>query len=408
MKRNCWTSVALSSCLCLLLMAGSCGNQIGGWPQAKYERTVQQQVALAPGSTVVAETKAGSISVVGADVTDCNVIATITAQAPTEEEARELAEQVQIELEPVGTKLTVRAEQPHLKTNRSISVSFNIIVPTQTNAECTSSYGSIEATNLIGNVKAKTSSGSIKAQNIQGPVKLDTSYGSITCKNISGESIAASSSSGSITAEDMQGPTQLSTSYGSITCSGFSGGDIKLKTSSGKITLSKASFDNCDARTSYGSVVCDELKGNSIKLHSDSGSINVTTASASTIGVSTSYGRINCQQITASDLTARSGSGNIDIACSQLAPAELTAEATTSYGSIDFAAPPNFSGQVDLKTSYGSISTDLPITATGEITKKQIQGTIGPRLRGDKLAPAQAGGKGKLHLQTSSGSIKLR
>ena len=399
---------ALSSCVCSLLVIGSCGIQIGNWPQAKYERTVQQESSIAPGSNLVAETRAGSISVVGSDMADCNVVATIIAQAPTEEEAQELAEQVQIKLEPVGTKLTIRAEQPHLKTNRSITVSFNITVPKQTNAECTSSYGSIEAKNLDGNVKGKTSSGSINAQNIRGSVQLDTSYGSITCRNISGQNTAASSSSGSITAEGIQGPAQLSTSYGSISCSGFSGGDIKVKSSSGKITLARASFGECDARTSYGSIVCDELKGDSIRLHSDSGSINVTTASASTIGVSTSYGRINCQQVTTSDLSAKSGSGNINIACSQSTPAEIVAEVVTSYGSIDFASPPNFAGQVDLKTSYGSISTDLPITVTGEITKKQIQGRIGPRLRGDKLAPAEAGGKGKLHLQTSSGSIKLR
>jgi len=43
----------------------------------------------------------------------------------------------------------------------------------------------------------------------------------------------------------------------------------------------------------------------------------------------------------------------------------------------------------------GSIKTDLPITITGEVSKKKLSGTIGE-------------GKGKLHLRTSSGSIKIR
>jgi len=147
--------------------------------------------------------------------------------------------------------------------------------------------------------------------------------------------------------------------------------------------------------TSYGSITADELKANLLKLHSGSGSINVTEASAETADISTSYGRINCRQITTTDLTAKSGSGNIDIICSDSTPAEITANVTTSYGSIDFTTPPDFAGQVDLSTSYGSIRTDLPITITGEISKKKLTGTIGQ-------------GNGKLYLKTSSGSIRIR
>lgn len=400
MNKNYSIGLICGFCICSLFIVSSCDIQIGDWSQAKYERTVQQQAPLAAGSTLVAETTAGSISVAGADVTDCNVVATISARAPTEEEAQQIAEQVKLKLESAGQTLTVRAEKPHPKSNRSVSVSFKITVPKQTNAECTSSYGSIELANLDGSATGKTSSGSINVTNIQGSVELNTSYGSVTCRNVTGEGIKLKSSSGSLTAENIKGPVLLETSYGSVTCKDVSDGNIKLKSSSGKITLSKASFGDCDAHTSYGSIVTDEMKGDSIKLHSDSGSINVTTASAGTIGVSTSYGRINCQQITTGDLTARSGSGNIDIACSQSTPPEMTAEVVTSYGSIDFAAPPNFSGQVDLKTSYGSIRTDLPITVTGEVTKKHIQGKIGQSRDRE--------GAGRLHLETSSGSIVLK
>jgi DUF4097 and DUF4098 domain-containing protein YvlB len=141
--------------------------------------------------------------------------------------------------------------------------------------------------------------------------------------------------------------------------------------------------------------VTDELKGDSIKLHSDSGSIKVTEALADTTNISTSYGRISCRQITTNDLTAKSGSGNIDIACSDSTPAEIVADLVTSYGNIDFVAPRNFAGQVDMSTSYGSIRTERPITISGEVSKKKLKGTIGQ-------------GKGKLHLRTSSGSINVK
>jgi DUF4097 and DUF4098 domain-containing protein YvlB len=387
---------AVSCCLCVLMLISGCDFQIGDWGRAKYERTVQQQATLNPGSNLRAETSSGSIVVAGGDVTECSVIATIVGRAPTAEEAQLLAEQVKIELETVGETLTVKAEKPPWKNRRSVSISYDIAVPKQTNIECTSSYGSIEISNIKGKASGKTSSGSIEAKNIEGPAaNLDTSYGSIKCRNITANNITVKSSSGSITAEIIKSSAQLTTSYGSITCTDMSDGDIKLKTSSGNVKITNASFGDCEAHTSYGSIVSDELKGRSIKLNSGSGSISLTASSADTTNLYTSYGRITCRQITTNDVTARSGSGSIDIIYSESTPGQIVADLDTSYGSIDLTAPQNFTGQVDLSTSYGSIRTNRPITVQGEISKKELKGTIGE-------------GSGKLHLHTGSGSINLR
>jgi DUF4097 and DUF4098 domain-containing protein YvlB len=380
---------------CLLLIVTGCDFQIGNWARAKYERTVQKQAPLASGSTVVAQTSSGSITVTGADVADCSVVAEIRVRALTEEEAKETADQVKIILEQVGNTLTVKAEKPHKKLKRSITISYDITVPKQTNIECASSYGAIKLSGINGNAKGKTSSGSISAEDIQGTAQLDTSYGSVTCKNISGDNIKVKSSSGAITAENIRGYADMDTSYGSITCSDISGGDLKLRTSSGKIKLSKTSCGDFNIHTSYGSIRAEELTGKVLKLHSGSGGIDVTQASADSADISTSYGRITCRQLTTADLTAKSGSGNINIACSDSTSPEINANVVTSYGSVDFEAPPDFAGSVDMATSYGSISTDLPITISGEISKKKLAGTIGQ-------------GNGKLNLKTSSGSIKIR
>jgi len=388
------TLKTLSCCLCLLVFISGCDIQIGGWGQAKYERTVQQHVPLSPGSKLYVETSFGSITITGGDVTECSVIAEICGGAPTEEEAQLLAEQVKIELETVGNTLTVKAEKPPRKNRCSISISYDITIPKQTNIECASSYGAIEIANIKGTASGKTSSGSIEAKNIDGSVNLDTSYGSVNCRNITGDNITVKSSSGSITAEIIKGSAQLTTSYGSITCTDMSDGDLKLKTSSGKIRLSSASFGDCDAHTSYGSIVTDGLKSRLIKLHSGSGSINVRDSSADTTSLSTSYGRITCRKITTKEITAKSGSGNLDIACSDSTPDEIVTELVTSYGSIDLTAPQNFAGQVDLSTSYGEIRTDRPITISGQISKKKLKGTMGE-------------GNVKLHMQTGSGSINL-
>jgi len=391
--KNVRTILLVSGCLGGFLLQIGCDIHLGCWSQAQYERMVERQAPLAEGSTLAVETSHGSVTVTGADVTDCIVVAEICGRAPSEEEAQELAEQVEIALEMVGDTLTVEADKPQTGHNRSISISYTITIPRQTNLECGSSYGTIKVGDINGNVRGKTSSGSITAENIDGSVDLHTSYGSVTYRHISGDNIAARSDSGSITTEDIKGSAQLHTSYGPITCRDMSEGDIHLKSSSGTIKLTNASFSVCDAHTSYGSVVCEKLTGDSIKLHSGSGSIKVTAAASDAADFSTSYGRITCRQFTTPDLIAKSGSGDLDIVCSG-SPADMTADLVTSYGSIDFTAPPGFGGRVDLSTSYGSVKTERPITIRGNVSKKKLNGAIGQ-------------GTGQLHLQTGSGSISL-
>jgi len=350
--------VALALSMAAVLAAAGCDFQMGNWSQARYERTITTQRPLAAGSTLDVETSSGSITIGGDDVTDCDIVATVTAQAPTEEEAQELAEQVTIEAESIGRTLKVRADKPRTGNNRSISVSYRIVVPRQTSIECVSSYGNLELTDIEGTISGRTSSGSVSAENIRGSADLSSSYGSVTCVR-------------------------------------FSDGDLILKTSSGKIAIADATFGRCDAVTSYGPVTGQSLRGETIQLHSSSGSIELADAEAGVIDLTTSYGRVDARQITVSDLRASSSSGSLEITCEEDCPSDLTANVKSSYGSVTFTAPPAFAGRVRMATDYGSVHTDRPITVSGEIGKKKIEGTISE-------------GEGNLHLETSSGSVTLR
>ena len=374
---------------------GGCDLPMGAFNQAQSKRTVSQQAACAPGSTLDVATESGSITITGTDSNECRVTAQIVAHAPTEEEAQELAEQTKIKLDSADDTLKIRADKPHLSTNRSIAISYEITAPRRLNVLCESDFGSLSTTGLQGNIKGKTSSGSIKAAQIDGPVDLDTSFGSIDCRNIAGPTVLLHSNSGSITAADVKGEAKAVTSFGSITCNIFSGTTLDLKTDSGRIAISDATCRTCLAVTSYGSVACNRLKGDTVKLKSGSGSLDLAAVEAPDLDISTSFGSIRAQEITTAKLTANSGSGSINLVCTPATPADLTAEVKSSFGSIDFTAPPRFGGQVDLRTDFGSIHTALPVTVSGDLDKKKVAGTVGE-------------GKGLLRMQTGSGSINLK
>jgi len=179
MKQSYFIKTLLGFLLCLLIFTGSCCINTGCWPRAKYERTDKLYAALEPNSVLIAETDVGSITIIGAEVTDCNGTAEICVKAPTEEEAMEIAGKVKVNLIPQGKTLTFKIEKPHLKHNRSISISYNITVPKQTNLQLESDVGEICISNISGEIKAKTDVGKIKCKEISGDIDLKTDVGEV-------------------------------------------------------------------------------------------------------------------------------------------------------------------------------------------------------------------------------------
>jgi DUF4097 and DUF4098 domain-containing protein YvlB len=387
-------SIAAGMGILSLLMAG-CVIQSCNWSQAHYERTTSQQAPLGTNTAIDVESRFGAITITGAETDAFDVTATITGNAPTEEEAQELAEETVIRVESVGNTLRIRADTPTLGNNRSVSVSYKIATPARMDVRCESSFGSLDVAGIEGRVTGKSSNGSIRVQDIQGPVNLRTSFGSITCRNIAGQMAELNSGNGSITLTGLKGSVKAETSYGSIACEDFSDGDVFLKSGNGRVSLRHGSAGECNASSSYGSIGCNDLKATTVKFTSGNGSVEIADVQTQTLGVSTSFGSIRARDITAADIMANSANGSIHIACSPACPGDVKAEIKGGYGSIDFAAPPQFAGQVRLSTDFGSVRTALPITMSGEISKKSIHGTIGE-------------GTGAIHLQTSNGSIEFK
>jgi len=181
MKKDRFTKVLLSFPLCLLVITVGCCVDIGGCGEKeKYERTEHLSAPVPAEAVLDIETDVGSVNVAGADVTDCNITATICAKAFTEKEAKELAEQVKLKLEPVGKTLTVRMEKPlSRRCKRSISIDFEVTVPKQTGLQIESDVGKIRISNTAGRIQAKTDVGDITCEEISGDIDLKTDVGGV-------------------------------------------------------------------------------------------------------------------------------------------------------------------------------------------------------------------------------------
>jgi hypothetical protein len=181
MRNSEFTRVLLGCLLCAVVFFAGCNMG------AKYQRTVRLSAPLSPGSTFAAETHNGSITTGGADVTDCSLVATITARAATEEQAMELADEVEVTLEPSGDTLAVKIRKPTLLVNKSVGVSLDVTVPNQTNLELGTHNGAVTIADITGRVRATSHNGKVTTERISGAMELETHNGSITCRQVSGD-----------------------------------------------------------------------------------------------------------------------------------------------------------------------------------------------------------------------------
>ena len=268
-----------------LSLAG-CSIQVGEILNVRAERHQELSAPMAPGSRLVAQTGFGSIAITGADVEGCRVQAWIHATAPTQTEADQIADQVRVLLTEEGNGLRLYVEKPPLPANRSVGVSFTIVVPRQTNLDCTTSFGPIRADDLQGTVIARTSFSDIHCEKVTGNLNLNTGHGTIECRQVSFDNLYAKTSFGNITVDcpapsrdQTPGRADLETSYGSITAANLMVRDLEAKSSFGNVSAActpEAPADlTATIASSYGTVSLSapEAFAGEVNLSSSHGSV---------------------------------------------------------------------------------------------------------------------------------------
>jgi DUF4097 and DUF4098 domain-containing protein YvlB len=305
------------------LGVGACNMEIHNWSSAHYERTVEVQQAMAEGGSLAVSTASGSIAVAGQAVSEARIVATIRGQAPTEEEARELAEATEIRIETSGDRVAIKADTPTQGNGRSVSISYDIVVPTRTSVECESASGGIKATALEGSVRGHTASGSVTCENLRnGSVNMDSSSGSVRLSNAAG-------------------------------------------------------ITSCEMHTSSGRAAAEWVQAQDIRIGSTSGSVELRDARAQSIDMRGASGRVEGRDLTCSRLNAESASGGVSIEFSPAAPADVTATIGSISGGVSVVAPRNFAGRIEMSTTSGSVQSDLPVTVQGKMSNKHLSGTVG-------------------------------
>lgn len=289
-------------------------------PTFATERRVERSFSVQAGGTLRLESDRGSVRVRTHDAEEVKVAVELDARAGASED---IFDQFELSFDQRNGDVIIQGKWRDTWSwgNRPLKVHYEIVVPNKYNLDVETAGGSIDVSDLEGQVRLHTSGGSIDLGNIAGAVKASTSGGSIGLRGASGPA-ELHTSGGSIQVGEVDGPVTARTSGGSVTVDGANG-DVVARTSGGSLRLRNIR-SNLDAKTSGGSIHAEIL-----------------------------------EQI------------------------EQPAEIRTSGGSIVLVVSPNLKADIDASTSGGKVITDVPITVRGTIGKSSLEGQLnggGPQI----------------------------
>ena len=246
----------------------------------KVEEKIQWQFDSADVSNITAQTVNGSISLDGGDENHVVVHALKEVRAPSEEEAEEFAQQVQIHAELNDGEIRIYKEHPDPPKGVNVTVSYEIETPHRMDANLATVNSSVRISGIAGAIAARTVNGTIKVQADNGPIDIHTTNGNIeTSVGQLADKADFSTTNGAIDVKIADGiaPVTAETKNGTIhvTLPANFAGQLSAKTRNGRV---KSDFPTPDNRKIYNRLEGQIGEGGetTVKLRSSNGSIKLS------------------------------------------------------------------------------------------------------------------------------------
>jgi hypothetical protein len=185
-----------------------------------------------------------------------------------------------------------------------------------------------------------------------------------------GRRLAVRLAVGAVTVVNVDGRIDVSASSGPITATGGRG-ELKLETGSGDIEVTR-------------------FQGERVALETGSGQVAASAVAARAVSIETGSGDVRLSELRAPQTAVETGSGEVTV---DLRTDVESLRIETGSGDVAVSAPPSLGALVNIETGSGEIDSEFPLTVT-RTARDHVSGTVGD-------------GKGKISVETGSGSVRL-
>lgn len=200
--------------------------------------------------------------------------------------------------------------------------------------------------------------------------------------------IHATTGSGDLEVSGIKGPATFTSGSGGVSASNI-GGDLQVVAGSGAVELSNV-HGQVQVTAGSGDITLNSVHGET-RLHTGSGDLEITDP-GDALEASTGSGDVTIKGASA-DVRLRTSSGDVTVDGN---PGSSNYwDIHTSSGDVVLQVPPTASFRLYARSSSGDIDAAIPIVMEGTTGKHELRARIGD-------------GKGRVEVQSSSGSISLK
>jgi len=319
MRRNLIFAATIASAVLLLALPGS--SYSGPLAASQEPGTIERAFDVGAGGTLEVNASFGSIDVTTSSNDRVEVRVVREVRDRQQDDAQQVLSEHQVTISQSGDNVAVTAEVSDDARDRwrdeynntPLRVSFEISVPRSYNVDLETRGGSIEVSDLDGEVRTETAGGNLVFGNINGTVWAHTSGGNIELGG-SSATVEVKTSGGNISIGEVDGDVDAETSGGSIGID-RAGGEVRAKTAGGNLTIEEVG-GTIDATTSGGNVTASitSQPAGDCRLETSAGTVTVTLAAGIAVDVdaSTSVGNVTSDFAVDGQVTRSSVRGAIN------------------------------------------------------------------------------------------------
>jgi len=139
-----------------------------------------------PGIPFIIRNNFGNITLLPSKDGTCEVRAIIRAKAETADKAKEMVEEVGMNIDSSKEKYYLKPVKPNDEQWSNLNVNLTITVPSGVHPNVKTELGNIKLSNLQGEITAVSNMGKVELINLRGKIKATTHLGSIKAVNTTG------------------------------------------------------------------------------------------------------------------------------------------------------------------------------------------------------------------------------
>lgn len=202
----------------------------------RYEEKFEKSVTLAKDGEITLSNVSGEIEVKSWNKAEVKIDALKVSRALSLSQAKEKAQEVEIEVKKEGNTLRINTKFPkRIFKSVKVSVHYSLMIPPKASIKVKSVSGSITLEEIGGTVKVNAVSGNIEVMDAKEGVDCQTVSGHLMIQDVKGDA-ELKTVSGKITLERIQGSIEAETVSGGIELREVSKAKVvKVKVLSGRI-----------------------------------------------------------------------------------------------------------------------------------------------------------------------------